>query len=190
MTAAVTAARWWVAQGGSCGFGMRGQKSRSGSGTRPGFEGGQTSLYRRIPKLRGIAGGTCFCGLNHSTQTSAVPVIRGLCSWVASPWSSPHPGAAPTWGMSSDAPRNRLHCSLETALCTRQFLGIGGSWPHTLRVFTPCVPCCPGRLQLALPPTFLSSFLESSPMLAALHVCIEPMLLTRLTCEDQAAASY
>ncbi|KAK9824337.1 hypothetical protein WJX72_009534 [[Myrmecia] bisecta] len=44
-------------QGGTCGFGMRGQKSRSGSSVRPGFEGGQTSLYRRLPKLRGIAGG-------------------------------------------------------------------------------------------------------------------------------------
>jgi len=31
---------------------MRGQKSRSGSGTRPGFEGGQLPLYRRIPKLK------------------------------------------------------------------------------------------------------------------------------------------
>lgn len=39
-------------QGASCGFGMRGQKSRSGSGTRPGFEGGQLPLYRRIPKLK------------------------------------------------------------------------------------------------------------------------------------------
>lgn len=36
---------------------MRGQKSRSGSGIRPGFEGGQTPLYRRLPKLKGIAGG-------------------------------------------------------------------------------------------------------------------------------------
>jgi hypothetical protein len=45
------------AQGASCGFGMRGQKSRSGSGVRPGFEGGQTPLYRRVPKLKGIAGG-------------------------------------------------------------------------------------------------------------------------------------
>lgn len=44
-------------QGGSCGFGMRGQKSRSGPGVRKGFEGGQMPLYRRIPKLRGIAGG-------------------------------------------------------------------------------------------------------------------------------------
>ncbi|KAK6931512.1 Ribosomal protein L18e/L15P [Dillenia turbinata] len=43
-------------QGGSCGFGMRGQKSRSGPGVRKGFEGGQMPLYRRIPKLRGIAG--------------------------------------------------------------------------------------------------------------------------------------
>lgn len=39
-------------QGASCGFGMRGQKSRSGSGTRPGFEGGQMPLYRRVPKLK------------------------------------------------------------------------------------------------------------------------------------------
>jgi large subunit ribosomal protein L15 len=44
-------------QGGTCGFGTRGQKSRAGSGTRPGFEGGQTALYRRLPKLRGICGG-------------------------------------------------------------------------------------------------------------------------------------
>ncbi|MEO0535057.1 MAG: 50S ribosomal protein L15 [Cyanobacteria bacterium P01_A01_bin.123] len=39
-------------QGASCGFGMRGQKSRSGHSTRPGFEGGQLPLYRRIPKLK------------------------------------------------------------------------------------------------------------------------------------------
>ena len=39
-------------QGASCGFGMRGQKSRSGTGTKPGFEGGQMPLYRRVPKLK------------------------------------------------------------------------------------------------------------------------------------------
>lgn len=39
-------------QGASGGFGMRGQKSRSGRPTRPGFEGGQTPLYRRLPKLK------------------------------------------------------------------------------------------------------------------------------------------
>ncbi|KAG5153161.1 hypothetical protein JHK84_029633 [Glycine max] len=36
---------------------MRGQKSRSGPAVTIGFEGGQMPLYRRIPKLRGIAGG-------------------------------------------------------------------------------------------------------------------------------------
>ncbi|MEA5575141.1 50S ribosomal protein L15 [Anabaena sp. UHCC 0451] len=41
-------------QGASAGLGMRGQKSRSGSSTRPGFEGGQQPLYRRIPKLKGF----------------------------------------------------------------------------------------------------------------------------------------
>ena len=40
-------------QGATCGFGMRGQKSRSGSPTRPGFEGGQQPLYRRLPKFVG-----------------------------------------------------------------------------------------------------------------------------------------
>jgi large subunit ribosomal protein L15 len=39
-------------QGASAGLGMRGQKSRSGAGTRPGFEGGQLPLYRRLPKLK------------------------------------------------------------------------------------------------------------------------------------------
>lgn len=38
-------------QGASCGYGMRGQNSRGG--VRPGFEGGQNPLYRRIPKLPG-----------------------------------------------------------------------------------------------------------------------------------------
>merc|ERR1719502_911099 len=38
--------------GATCGRGMRGQKSRAGrgGGVRPGFEGGQMPLYRRLPK--------------------------------------------------------------------------------------------------------------------------------------------
>merc|ERR1712066_109822 len=43
--------------GGTGGRGTRGQKSRSGCSLRPGFEGGQMPLYRRLPKLKGIAGG-------------------------------------------------------------------------------------------------------------------------------------
>lgn len=39
-------------QGASCGKGMRGQKARSGTGTKAGFEGGQMPLYRRVPKLK------------------------------------------------------------------------------------------------------------------------------------------
>jgi len=38
-------------QGKTSGRGMRGQNCRSGGGVRPGFEGGQTPLYRRLPKL-------------------------------------------------------------------------------------------------------------------------------------------
>lgn len=36
--------------GKSCGKGMKGQNSRSGGGVRPGFEGGQMPLTRRLPK--------------------------------------------------------------------------------------------------------------------------------------------
>lgn len=32
------------------GSGQKGQKSRSGGGVRPGFEGGQNPIYRRLPK--------------------------------------------------------------------------------------------------------------------------------------------
>lgn len=36
--------------GKTCGRGHKGQKSRSGGKVRLGFEGGQTPLYRRLPK--------------------------------------------------------------------------------------------------------------------------------------------
>ena len=36
--------------GKTAGRGHKGQKARSGGSTRPGFEGGQMPLYRRIPK--------------------------------------------------------------------------------------------------------------------------------------------
>tara|TARA_Y100001933_G_C18981717_1_gene556931 strand:+ start:770 stop:1219 length:450 start_codon:yes stop_codon:yes gene_type:complete len=36
--------------GKTCGRGHKGQKSRSGGGVRPGFEGGQMPLHRRLPK--------------------------------------------------------------------------------------------------------------------------------------------
>jgi large subunit ribosomal protein L15 len=36
--------------GKTAGKGHKGQNARSGGGTRPGFEGGQMPLYRRLPK--------------------------------------------------------------------------------------------------------------------------------------------
>ena len=41
-------------QGKTAGRGTKGQKSRTGSGRRPGFEGGQNPLIQRLPKLRGF----------------------------------------------------------------------------------------------------------------------------------------
>ncbi|MBT5714652.1 50S ribosomal protein L15 [Candidatus Poribacteria bacterium] len=37
-------------RGGTCGRGQNGQRSRAGFSQRPWFEGGQTPLYRRLPK--------------------------------------------------------------------------------------------------------------------------------------------
>src|SRR4051812_20996684 len=36
--------------GKTCGRGQKGQKARKSGHTRPGFEGGQTPVYRRFPK--------------------------------------------------------------------------------------------------------------------------------------------
>ena len=40
--------------GKTAGRGNKGAQSRSGGGVRPGFEGGQMPLYRRVPKLKGF----------------------------------------------------------------------------------------------------------------------------------------
>lgn len=41
-------------QGKTAGRGTKGQKARAGFSQRPGFEGGQTPLAQRFPKLRGF----------------------------------------------------------------------------------------------------------------------------------------
>ena len=52
--------RWGLGEGSgggqTAGRGQKGQRSRSGDGKMPGFEGGQTPLLRRVPK-RGFTNG-------------------------------------------------------------------------------------------------------------------------------------
>lgn len=55
--------------GKTAGKGHKGQKARSGGGVRPGFEGGQTPLYRRLPK-RGFT--------NHFSKEYAIVNICDL----------------------------------------------------------------------------------------------------------------
>ena len=40
--------------GSYSGKGMKGQKARSGGGVRPGFEGGQLALMKKLPMIRGF----------------------------------------------------------------------------------------------------------------------------------------
>lgn len=58
--------------GKTAGRGMNGQKSRAGGGKGAGFEGGQTTLAMRLPKLPGF--------INHN-RTEYVPVnLDRLCA--------------------------------------------------------------------------------------------------------------
>ena len=52
--------------GKTSGRGENGQKSRSGGGVRPGFEGGQTPIYRRLPRR----------GFNNARYTTVYEVIN------------------------------------------------------------------------------------------------------------------
>lgn len=57
------------------GKGVKGQKARAGRGPRPGFEGGQTPLVKRLPFRRGVrAAGANRVGGKPKPATSAVNV--------------------------------------------------------------------------------------------------------------------
>ncbi len=76
-------------KGKTAGRGHKGQNSRAGSKVQPGFEGGQTPLYRRIPKY-GFKGLMKYkthkipwlqvFNINSSTSQCGLSVVR---SWVA-----------------------------------------------------------------------------------------------------------
>ena len=58
--------------GKTAGRGQKGQRSRSGSGRRPGFEGGQMPLQRRLPKV-GFASRTAH--LTARVRTSEIAAL-------------------------------------------------------------------------------------------------------------------
>ena len=62
-------------QGKTAGRGTKGQNSRAGSSRRPGFEGGQNLLYKRIPKLRGF---TPFWDAAITITTADLNQFKGL----------------------------------------------------------------------------------------------------------------
>ena len=60
--------------GKTAGRGQKGQKARSGGGVRLGFEGGQTQLFRRLPKR----------GFNNINRGSSQPLRRRYDSYTSS----------------------------------------------------------------------------------------------------------
>ena len=67
--------------GKTAGRGTKGQNSRSGGGVRPGYEGGQMPIHRRLPK-RGFT--------NIFKKQFAVVNVRDLVLRAAVSWMSPH----------------------------------------------------------------------------------------------------
>ena len=61
--------------GKTSGKGHKGQNARSGGGVRPGFEGGQMPLYRRLPK-RGFNNLISPPTTRSSTSTTSAAVLR------------------------------------------------------------------------------------------------------------------
>lgn len=61
-------------KGKTAGRGTKGQKSRAGSGKKEGFEGGQTPLVMRLPRLRGF---TSHRPKTEVVYTSQLAEIKG-----------------------------------------------------------------------------------------------------------------
>ena len=82
--------------GGTSGKGHKGQNARSGGGVRPGFEGGQMPLQRRLPKrgFKNYLFRVTYAVINLKTLFAAFPDVnritlddiyaRGLCKPGAS----------------------------------------------------------------------------------------------------------
>ena len=63
--------------GNTAGRGHKGQKARSGGQTRPGFEGGQLPLVKRLPYRRGVRGaGSVMVGGGPRPRMAVVNVGR------------------------------------------------------------------------------------------------------------------
>ena len=60
--------------GKTCGRGHKGQKSRSGGSVKPGFEGGQMPLQRRLPKF-GFS--SRVSRITESVRLSELPLVEG-----------------------------------------------------------------------------------------------------------------
>ncbi len=79
-------------QGKTAGRGTKGQKARAGSSRRPGFEGGQTPLVVRIPKIRGFKSIKPKSEIVNLTeiQTLTAPSISNQTVYEPGLVSSPH----------------------------------------------------------------------------------------------------
>lgn len=62
--------------GKTAGRGTKGQNSRSGGKTSPGFEGGQNPLYKRLPKMRGFKSHKTPSVIVYTDQLDKIPAKK------------------------------------------------------------------------------------------------------------------
>jgi large subunit ribosomal protein L15 len=62
--------------GKTAGRGTKGQNSRSGGQRNPGFEGGQTPLYQRLPKLKGFRSHRAKSQVIHTSDLAKLPAAK------------------------------------------------------------------------------------------------------------------
>ncbi len=77
--------------GKTAGRGTKGQKSRSGGVKRPGFEGGQTPIYRRLPKHRGFKNllfRRDYTIINLGDLSQELPEVMGPLEFVQSGYAT------------------------------------------------------------------------------------------------------
>ena len=99
-------------KGKTAGRGTKGQKARAGGSIPPWFEGGQTPLHMRIPKLRGFRNRATVRALGlkrigHTVEIPDNPATRGMVRQVRFLVSVEEVGASTSVAAARPAPEEK-----------------------------------------------------------------------------------
>lgn len=134
--------------GKTAGRGTKGQNSRSGGGVRPGFEGGQNPLAKRLPKKRGFVpvnqvryAGITLARLN----TLAAGTVVTNESLAASGWTANHAEPVKILGSGELSVKLTISAQAATKSAITAIEKAGGSFTIVPVVKTPKKPSARNR---------------------------------------------